>query len=514
MATKARQAHSTVRYLLDGALRTVPDAVPTRTVLQHLREDLGRTGTKEGCAEGDCGACTVVVAELDGERVRCRAINSCIQFVPTLDGRALFTVESLKDADSGALHPVQRALADGHGSQCGFCTPGFVMSLFALYKNDPAPDRTAINEALAGNLCRCTGYRPIVEAARVMYALGAALQPDQQSFLSVPAGTRSPAASRGEAELARALKRLRRRRSLEIRHADGAFFAPRSADELAVLRERLPEARLLAGGTDVGLWVTKQHRALGDILYLGQVADLQRIDDTPAGLEIGAAVTLTDAWIALERAYPELRELLRRFASPPIRNAGTLCGNLANGSPIGDSMPPLIALGARVVLRKGAARRELPLEDLYLAYQRTVLQPGEFVERVRIPRRTPGLRLGAYKISKRFDQDISAVCAAFAVVLDGERIGSARVAFGGMAATPKRATACESALGGARWDEATCERAAAALASDYTPLSDHRASAAYRLTVAQNLLRKFWLESSGALGSAPSRLYDFVGVPG
>ncbi len=289
---------------------------------------------------------------------------------------------------------------------------------------------------------------------------------------------------------------------------NGTFHAPRTADEFAAVRERLPEARLLAGGTDVGLWVTKQHRRLGDILYIGNVADLQGVEVAARHVEIGAAVSLTDAVAALDRHYPELRELWRRFASPPIRNAGTLAGNVANGSPIGDAMPPLIALGATVVLRRGAVRRELPLEDLYLAYQKTALQPGEFVERVRVPLPRPGVRCAAYKITKRFDQDISAVCAAFAIELDGGTVRSARVAFGGMAATPKRAPACEAALVGHSWSAATCEKAAGALAQDYTPIADMRASGAYRLTVAQNLLRKFQLETSGALASAPSRLYD------
>ncbi len=508
-----RTASGAIRYLLDGEVRTVANVGPTRTVLQHLREDLGRTGTKEGCAEGDCGACTVVLAELDGKRVRYRSVNACIQFLPTLDGRALFTVESLKDRTTGALHPVQQALADGHGSQCGFCTPGFVMSLFALYKTVPDPDRRTINDALAGNLCRCTGYRPIVDAARAMYALGAALPAAQQDALRAPAAARARAAARGEAALVRALTSLRRRKGMTLAHAGGAFHAPRTADELAALRERLPDARLLAGGTDIGLWVTKQQRRLGDLIYLGNVADLQRIETTDTHVEIGAAVSLTDAFGALDRHYPALRELWRRFASPPIRNAGTLAGNIANGSPIGDSMPPLIALGASVVLRKGGSRRELPLEDLYLAYQKTALAPGEFVERVRVPRPRPGVRLAAYKVSKRFDQDISAVCAAFALDLEGDTVRAARVAFGGMAATPRRAAACEAALTGRPWTAATCETAAAALAEDYTPITDMRASAAYRLAVAQNLLRKFHLETSGALAGAPSRLYDLEGAP-
>jgi len=502
-----------VRYVLDGEVRTVVGVEPTRTVLQHLREDLGRTGTKEGCAEGDCGACTVVLAELDGRRVRYRAINSCIQFVPTLDAKALVTVEGLKNRRTGALHPAQAAMADGHGSQCGFCTPGFVMSLFALYKTDPAPDRTRINDALAGNLCRCTGYRPIVDAAQAMYALGRAIPQRDQDWLSAPAGAKSKPAAESEARLAQALRALRRRKSLQVRHPGGTFRSPRTSAELAALRVRFPEARLLAGGTDVGLWVTKQHRQLGDILYVGDVTDLQRVVETAGHIDIGAAVSLTDAFAAVERAYPASREVLRRFASPPIRNAGTLAGNVANGSPIGDSMPPLIALGARVVLRKGESQRELPLEELYLAYQRTAMQPGEFVERVLVPLPRPGLQFATYKVSKRFDQDISAVCAAFALVVERGAVSSARVAFGGLAATPERASACETALIGRPWTEATCEQAAAALATDFAPITDMRASAAYRLAVAQNLLRKFHLETSGALAGAPSRLYDLQGVP-
>jgi xanthine dehydrogenase small subunit len=503
----------TVRYLLDGEVRAVEVASPTRTVLQHLREDLGRTGTKEGCAEGDCGACTVVLAELAGAGLRYRAINSCIQFLPTLDGRALLTVESLRNPSTGALHPVQQAMADGHGSQCGFCTPGFVMSLFALYKHQAAPDRTQINDALAGNLCRCTGYRPIVDAAETMYSLGRAIPDADRDWMTAPAGAGSKAAAKSEAVLRRKLQALERSTSLALTHETGAFHSPRTLAELARLRQRLPGARILAGGTDVGLWVTKQHRDLGDILYVGNVTELERIKTSARSFDLGAAVPLTDAFAALEREYPELREVVRRFASPPIRNAGTLGGNIANASPIGDSMPPLIALGARVVLRKGAARRELSLEQLYVAYQRTALRPGEFVERILVPRRRPGLCFATYKISKRFDQDISAVCAAFAVTLEGRTVRSARVAYGGMAATPRRASACEAALAGRPWDEATREKAAAALAEDYSPISDMRASAAYRLAVAQNLLRKFQWETSGALGARPSRLYGLAGVP-
>jgi xanthine dehydrogenase small subunit len=498
-----------IRYLLDGRRREIRGVAPTRTVLQHLREDLGRTGTKEGCAEGDCGVCTVVLAELDGQAVRYRAVNSCIQFLPALDGKALVTVESLTREAGTVLHPVQQALVETHGTQCGFCTPGFVMSLFALYKHDPAPDRAAITGALAGNLCRCTGYRPILEAARTMYARGRAIPVSEQDWLSAPAGSASSAARKSEAGLAAQLRALRRRRSLTLAHPDGAFYAPRTVAELATLRERLPEARLLAGGTDVGLWVTKQHRTLGDVIAVVQVAELRGTAVEAGCVAIGAAVSLTDAFAALVPHYPELGELFRRFGSPPIRNAGTLAGNVANGSPIGDTLPPLIAVGARVRLRRGGTARELPLEDFYVAYQQTALGRGELVERVLVPLPPPGLRLAAYKVSRRFDQDISAVCAAFAFGLEGGVIRSARVAFGGMAATPRRAPACEAALVGQPWSEATCRRAAARLAEDYAPISDLRASAGYRTTVAQNLLRRFHLESSGTR----ARVFDLPGVP-
>ncbi len=504
------QSANVARFILDGEVHAAPVASPVRTVLQYLREDLGRSGTKEGCAEGDCGACTVVVAEAHEETLRFRAVNACIQFLPTLDGKALFTVESLKDRTTGVMHPVQQAMADGHGAQCGFCTPGFVMSLFALYKSNPAPDRTTINDALAGNLCRCTGYRPIVDAAIKMHALGAAIPSAERTVVNAPAGTK-----RSEAKLIASINGLAPRSAITT--PTGTFHAPRSVAALATLRAALPKARILAGGTDVGLWVTKQYRALGDLLYLGNVAALAKITVRSRSIDIGAAVSLTDAFHAIEAHIPAMRELMRRFASPPIRNAGTLVGNIANGSPIGDSMPPLIALGATVILAmavKGRVqRRELALEDFYLAYQQTALKPKEFVERVRIPI-PPGQQLFAtYKISKRFDQDISAVCAAFALDVSDGAIRAARVAFGGMAATPKRALQCERVLIGANWTAATCEAAALALAQDFAPLSDMRASAGYRLQVAQNLLRKFHLETIGALGAAPSRLYDFTHIP-
>ncbi len=342
-----------IRFVLDGEIRTIEHVPPTTTVLNYLREHLGRTGTKEGCAEGDCGACTVVVAELDGDRVRFRAVNACIQFVPALDGKELITVESLKGG-GGTLHPVQRAMVDCHGSQCGFCTPGFVMSLFALYKTRGEPSRAEIGDALAGNLCRCTGYRPIVDAGVTMYEYGAEREDRHQHWMNCSFSSASDReVTQSEREMVERLRAIRRRETLVVRHGAATLFAPATVKDLAALREAHPDARMLAGGTDVGLWVTKQHRDLPTILYVGNVDEMKAIRETESALEIGAAASLTDAYDALVARHPELAELYRRFASPPIRNAGTLGGNIANGSPIGDSMPVLMVMGTEVVLCKG-----------------------------------------------------------------------------------------------------------------------------------------------------------------
>lgn len=510
-AVRAEQAAVArpIRFLLDGQLHEVPMTVPpTRTVLNYLREDLGRCGSKEGCAEGDCGACTVVLAEPahgtdrggSASPLRYRAINACIQFLPAIDGKALITIENLQLQD-GQPHPVQQAMIDAHGSQCGFCTPGFVMSLFALYKTMPDPDREAINQALSGNLCRCTGYRPIVEAGLDMARLGAQLPESALDWLSAPASCAAAKGGVSAQAVCASLAGLQQSGPLHLPHAEGDFHAPQSLPALLALRTALPQARLLAGSTDVGLWVTKQHRDLGSVIYLGRVAELQRVALSEGWLELGASVSLSDAMPVLLQHYPGLQELLQRFASTPIRNAATLGGNIANGSPIGDSMPALIAIGARVVLRSARAARELPLEDFYLDYQKTALQPDEVLECVRIPLPPTdgGLRqlVASYKVSRRFDQDISAVCAGFSLVLEQGRIRSARIAFGGMAATPRRAAGCEAALQGLHWHrDSSLDDACAALEADYTPLTDLRATAQYRQLVAGNLLRRFLLETT------------------
>ena len=467
-----------VRFLLGDERRELRDLDPNTTVLNYLRCVERRVGTKEGCGEGDCGACTVVVGEREGDRLTYRAVNSCIQFVGTLDGKQLLTVEDLAAPD-GTLHPCQQSMVDWHGSQCGFCTPGFVMSLFALYHESGQPDRNRIDDALAGNLCRCTGYGPIAAAAKSM-KVGAG--PDRFA--------------RQAAQTLAALKSLDDGRMAGL-EADGArFFAPRSADELARLLEAHPGATILGGGTDVGLWVTKQLRRLDSIIYVGAVADLKQISVGERWIEIGAGVSYSEALTTLEGHYPDIAAMMRRLGSEQIRNVGTIGGNIANGSPIGDSPPPLIALGSRLVLRKGERYRELALEDFFLDYGKQDRQPGEFVVAVRIPVGDPKRILRCYKISKRFDQDITASLGAFALTLTDGKVEEIRICFGGMAGTPKRARSAEEALKGKPWTEDNVNAASWILSEDYAPITDMRASARYRLRVAQNLLRKFFIETT------------------
>ena len=479
-----------IRFFHRGRVVEVADAAPTRSVLDWLREDARCTGTKEGCNEGDCGACTVVIGTLaapgDKQAVRglsLQTVNACIQFLPTLDGKALFSVEDVKAIAPGeALHPTQQAMVECHGSQCGFCTPGFVMSMWSSYEQHRAagtvPTRQALADELSGNLCRCTGYRPILDAGQRMFEL--------------------PAATLDTAPVVQALRDMARPDSFH--YAPGAgFHAPKTLDELACLREAKPDARLLAGSTDVGLWVNKQFRELGEIIFLGSVAELQRIEPLDAGgrggLWIGAGASLESAWRALAQRWPALTDVWLRFASPPIRHAGTMGGNVANGSPIGDSAPVLMALDAQIELRRGARVRRLPLPEFYLDYMKNRLEAGEFVQAIVIPGLPARRQVRAYKISKRFDCDISALCAGLAIELDGDTVSAVRLAFGGLAAVVKRAAAAEAALVGQPWSQASVAAAQAALAEDFKPLSDMRASAAYRAQVAANLLQRFWLET-------------------
>ncbi len=483
-----------LRFLLNGELVEVATASPHDTLLEFLRIDRQLNGTKEGCAEGDCGACTVILAEPDrAGGLTWKPINACIRLLPSVAGKAVFTVESLQ-SDDGRLHPVQRALVECHGSQCGFCTPGFAMSLFGLYKNAHRPERESVDDALSGNLCRCTGYRPILAAAERMFELDGA---DGWRGPGVAADG-SRCTSIDEERLAAQLAAVAGDDGIDYTACGHRWIAPRTRDALARACVAHPSARIVAGATDVALSITKQHRDPGDIVYTGDCDDLKAITDTAGALVIGAAVSLADAFAALDAEWPELREAWVRFASVPIRNSGTLGGNVANGSPIGDSMPALIALGATVELQRGAAIRTLPLEDFYLAYQKSALVPGEFVASISIPHRGDGLLLRAYKISKRFDQDISAVFACFALAIAGGRIASVRVCCGGVAPTPIRATATENMLAGRLWDNTTAEAAAQALELEFAPIDDMRASAAYRRRALANLMRRFRLETAGA----------------
>ncbi len=484
-----------VRFFHRGVVTEVDPANHTRTVLEWLREDARCTGTKEGCAEGDCGACTVVLGELDAQgALQLKPVNACIQFLPTLDGKALFTVEDLALASASAagtgpgatqLHPVQQCMVDCSGSQCGFCTPGFVMSLWASYQQHQAagtvPTRQQLADDLSGNLCRCTGYRPILDAG-------------EQAFQQPPVAlARQP--------VVQALQALAQQPPL---HTRSGFHAPRTVAEFAALRQALPEARVLAGSTDMGLWVTKQFRELPVLISINAVAELKQVSSTDSHIHIGAGASLEAAWQALAAEWPALRDVWLRFASLPIRRTGTMGGNVANGSPIGDSAPVLMALGAHIVLQRGDQQRQMPLEDFYTDYMKSQLQPGEFVHSLHVPRRRAAQAVRVYKISKRFDCDISAVCAGLSLELQGCHVAAVRMAFGGMAGTVQRAVRAEAALSGQPWNEANLQAAQAALAQDFKPLSDMRASAGYRLQVAQNLLRRLWLETrpEGALPEA------------
>ena len=483
-----------IQFLVNQALHSEHALDPNMTVLQYLREHLGKPGTKEGCASGDCGACTVVVGELVADEsgtdsIRYRSLNSCLTFVSSLHGKQLISVEGLKH--QGELHSVQQAMADCHGSQCGFCTPGFVMSLFALQKNSQGPDLHQAQEALAGNLCRCTGYRPILDAAAQSCARPCRDQFDAQQTQTIAR-----------------LKAIAPQQTGELNSGDKRCLVPLTVADLAELYSSHPEARLLAGGTDLALEVTQFHRTLPVMIYVGHVAELKRIDKTTTHLEIGAATPLTDCYGALNDEYPDFGELLHRFASLQIRNQGTLGGNIGNASPIGDSPPLLIALDAQIVLRQGQRQRTLALEDYFIDYRITARQDSEFIEKIIVPRASNDWTFRAYKVSKRLDDDISAVCAAFNLSLEDGVVSGVRIAFGGMAAIPKRARACEAALRGKPWNQASVERACQALAEDFSPLSDFRASREYRLLTAQNLLRKYFIELQSP--HIETRVTDYV----
>lgn len=471
----------TARFLLNGAPVTVADERPDRMLLGWLRERAGLTGTKEGCAEGDCGACTVALGEVHGDGLRWRAVNACILFLGSVHGKAVLTVEGL-EAPDGALHPAQQALVDHHGSQCGFCTPGFAMTLFTHWWRGGPSDRASLDALLAGNLCRCTGYRPILDAARAMATL--------------PGGEHLRAAEPAM------VARLRAWRD-ECAAPAAGFVRPRTVDALAAHLEAHPDALLVAGGTDAGLWVTKALRRFERVVTTDGVDALATVEARDGVLDLGAAVTWTDLLPHAHAHWPDFGRVLERFGSELIRNSATIGGNIGSASPIGDGLPVLLALGARLVLRQGGAQREVAIDDYFQGYKRTALVPGEFVERVHLPLPEPDFRLVVEKISKRFDQDISAVLVAVAARVGAGHLEAVRIAMGGMAAVPKRAARAEAALEGAAIDDdGAFEAARDAVAADFEPITDMRASAHYRLEAARAVLAKAAL----ALRGAPVRL--------
>jgi xanthine dehydrogenase small subunit len=463
-----------IEFLLNGETVQIAGEPAMQTLLDWLRENKKLTGTKEGCNEGDCGACSVMVTSLADDGVHHHALNACILFIPQLHGKSIRTVEGLQ-GPSGELHPVQDAMVTHHGSQCGFCTPGFVMSMATAHRNG----ETNHNDVLAGNLCRCTGYAPIIRAAE------AAAEIDAPSWIGDETAALRALALKASTELA------------------GAYI-PRTVGDLADWYLANPDATLIGGSTDVGLWVTKRLMDLNKPCFISQVSGLGEIAISEKEIRFGAAVSLTQMQEVVADYHPDFAEMIRRFGSTQVRNAATIGGNIANGSPIGDGPPALIALGATLHLRCGRKTRDLPLEDFFVAYGTQDIADGEFVEAVSIPRQTDNLK--CYKISKRFDQDISAVCGCFNITVDNGVVQTARIAFGGMAATPKRAVFVEQALEGHPWTDETIKAAIKLFEQDYTPMSDMRASARYRMQIARNLLLRYFAESQ--LGQNYTRVLE------
>lgn len=476
-----------IRFVLNDETVVIDSISPTTTLLDWLRETKRLTGTKEGCGEGDCGACTVLVGKVVDDRLVYRSINACIRFVPSLSATHVVTIEHLA-GPNGVLTPIQQALADLHGSQCGFCTPGIVMSLYALLMEKPTPTRAEIEVALQGNLCRCTGYESIFRAVEAAAAGMSQASPDSLTL--------------ARERIIATLNDLKPKRTIRIFHGQQRSIIPFNTADLADAYATEPNAVIVAGATDVGLWVTKQMRQLSPVIFINHLTELQTITETDDKVRLGAVVTYTQAQNVLAKNFPALGKLLIRIGGQQVRNMGTIGGNVANGSPIGDTPPALIALDATVTLRSRNGARSLPLEDYFIEYGKQARESGEFVEALEIPKLDEGEFYAIYKISKRRDEDISALCAAFKLKLDGAgNVASIRIAFGGMAGTPKRASNTEAFLTGKPWNEATVNAARAELAKDYTPLSDWRASADYRMLAAQNLLTRLLIETSGEQAS-------------
>jgi len=482
-------SHS-IQFLLNDQLVKLADIDPNTTVLQYRREHQFKTGTKEGCGSGDCGACTVVLSELtqsNSSSLRYQSINACITLLASLHGKQLITVEHLNQSGKTELHPVQKNIVNHHASQCGFCTPGIVMSCYALHKNNQitkqTPSRAQVTEALAGNLCRCTGYRSVIDAA-----MQSTTSDIEQNDLDTNRTT------------IKQLESIPSNVSVELNNHHKFFYAPNCVDELSNYLIKYVDATLVSGGTDLALNITQQLTEIERLVYLGNVAELNELIEEPEHIAIGSAVTYDRFEPILNTWYPELGQMIKRIGSTQIRNTGTLGGNIGNASPIGDMPPTLIALNAKMILQCGSTLREIAVEDYFTGYKQTLLKDSEFIRTFTIPKPTSNQLFKVYKISKRVDDDISAVLVACSVQLKGNYVQSLRIAFGGMAAIPMRARNCETALIGNEFNQQNIDHAKQALKDDFNPMSDVRASSKYRMKVAQNILQRFYLEITDTAG--------------
>ena len=465
---------STIKFVSEDRIIEIKDPNPNETLLNYVRTNLKKTGTKEGCAEGGCGACTVVLGELKNNKINYSAINSCIMFLPILQGKQLILVEDLA-SKNGSLHPVQQAMVNYHGSQCGFCTPGFVMSLFSMFKTHSKFKDDEIKDSLAGNLCRCTGYQPIIKAAK-----------------SLKNKNKIDHFTKNKKNTINLLKKINNR-SIVIYNKGKKYFAPKYVQELKKILKKNIDVDFLSGGTDLSLSVTKERKDISTIVYMNSISELNYIKNNNKYIEVGASTPLIELESYIKKYYPDFTKILKRYGSPQIRNVATVAGNIATASPIGDCLPLLLSLNAQVVLQDLKKTKILFLDNFFISYRNTKLKKGQFIRSIRIPLFKENI-FKAYKVSKRFDDDISSVCAAFNLEIVKNKVQSARIAYGGMAAIPKRAIYCEKTLSNSLVTEEIIHKAKKALEKDFKPISDMRASGLYRMEVAKNLLEKCCVE--------------------
>jgi len=459
-----------IKLVYQDRIIEVKNPDPTETLLNYIRMKLKKTGTKEGCAEGGCGACTVVLGELKNNEINYKAVNSCIAFLPTLQGKQLILVEDLVSKDA-SLHPVQEVMVNYHGSQCGFCTPGFVMALFSMFKNHSKFKDDVIKDSIAGNLCRCTGYQPIIKAAK-----------------SLNNKNKIDHFTKNKKNIINLLKKINNE-SVVIYNKDKKYFAPRYVQELKKILKKNINSNLLSGGTDLSLSVTKERKDINSVIYMNSISELNYIKNNNKYIEIGASTPLIELESYISKYYPDFTQILKRYGSVQIRNVATVAGNIATASPIGDCLPLLLSLNAQIVLQDLKKTKILFLDNFFISYRKTKLKKGQFIHSIRIPLLQDNT-FKAYKVSKRFDDDISSVCAAFNLEIVKNKIINARIAFGGMAAIPKRAIYCEKILSNSLVTEEIIHKAKKALEKDFKPISDMRASRLYRMEVAKNLLEK------------------------